>query len=282
MAVWNENPSGLLVPAFPSRIPMSSLPAGWQPPKPERRIYTHPGTRPSDPPAGSWSLRDLSDHIRGRANETARILIGVAVLRQRGCIWNYVVSNTGAVWQDWEGTSLESVRAHRAPCNPIIGNSNIPELAGTPAFRSALIEPLARTDFLPMVANHADSRFEKLGGATAFTNAVRFVAREQERGKPPNYDLFRHALVGVALPGYHSAWQAVTREVVDFINRETVSEIYGRTTDRNPRAPKHDIESVLEATYEFTRASGLIESSFIQQIPFHEECERFNDLESSK
>ena len=99
MSGWTPRPSGILIPSFSQRTPMSSLPAGWVSPKPDRRIYTHrPAPKPSDPPAGSWSLKDLHVHTEGRVNSTAQLLLGVAVLKQRGGIWNYVVSGTGAVW----------------------------------------------------------------------------------------------------------------------------------------------------------------------------------------
>src|ERR1700761_3381552 len=113
MAEWNTRPSGLLVPAVPqSRAPMSSVPAGWPSPKPKNRTFTRPGVRPANPAGGTWSIRDLHLHVQGRANATAEILIGVAVLKKVGAIWNYFVDATGAVWQDWEGSSNLSHRAH--------------------------------------------------------------------------------------------------------------------------------------------------------------------------
>ena len=94
-----------------------------------------------------------------------------------GAIWNYFVDTTGAVWQDWEGSTSyligtpSAVLPHHQP--------KIPNLAPAISLRDALIDPLARTDFLPIYANYADSRFEKFGGAESFATAVRVVAREQ-------------------------------------------------------------------------------------------------------
>ena len=63
MAEWKARPSGLLVPAVPQHnAPMSSVPAGWASPTPERRIFTRPGVGPAEPAGGSWSIRDL--HIQ--------------------------------------------------------------------------------------------------------------------------------------------------------------------------------------------------------------------------
>jgi len=280
MSDWKQRPSGLLVPAFPQRTPMSSLPAGWDPPKPERRIYTRQGPRPVDPVPGSWSTRDLHEHVRGRAEATARILLGTAVLKHRLSIWNYVVSWTGAVWQDWEGSSAESQRAHRAPCNPTIGNSNIPDLARGPGLRNALIEPLAKTDFLPMIANYADSRFESLGGAKTLADAVGFVAREQRRDKTVDYDLFHHAL-SVALGGYGRAYEAVFTEIRERLNREGPVQLQTRIDNHNPNAPTHNFEDALEAAYDLKRFTTSATSDLLHSIPFKAEVERLNDLASS-
>ena len=182
--------------------------------------------RPAEPAGGSWSIRDLHTHVEGRANATAEILIGVAVLKKVGAIWNYFVDTTGAVWQDWEGSNQLSHRAHRLPCNPIITNESIPDPVLTISLRDALIDPLARTDFLPIYANYADSRFEKSGGADSFATAVRVVAREQTRDRAIDYDLFRHAVLGVAQAGYSAAYENVGREVQNAMNDETVPEFF--------------------------------------------------------
>jgi len=257
---------------------MSSLPAGWLPPKPKNRIFVRKGPRPADPPPGSWSPQDLHIHVEGRAESTARILLGVAFLKQSACIWNYVVGCTGAVWQDWEGTSEDSVRAHRAPCNPIIGNSNIPDLAGTPALRDALIEPLAKTDFLPMVTNYADSRFESLGGAKSLADAVSVVVREQPRDKPVIYDLFKHALEGVALSGYRTACDMVFNEIRDRLNREGPIELQSRIDRHNPNAPTHNLEDALEAAYDLRHYTATASSGLLHAVKFKSEVDRLNSL----
>ena len=48
-------------------------------------------------------------------------------------------------------------------------------------------------------------------GKYSIATAVRLVVREQERNKPINYQLFRHALQGIALPGYKAAYEAVAK-----------------------------------------------------------------------
>ncbi|HWH61516.1 MAG TPA: hypothetical protein VN682_28090 [Terriglobales bacterium] len=283
MAEWKTRPSRLLVPAFPqSRLPMSSLPAGWPSPKPRRRIFTHPGVKPAEPAAGSWSIRDLHVHVKGRANATAEILIGVAILKRVGAIWNYFVDITGAVWQDWEGSSELSHRAHRVPCNPIITNCSIPDLAPTISLRNALIDPLARTDFLPIHANYADSRFEKFGGAESLATAVRVVAREQARDRTVDYDLFRHAVLAVAQAGYNAAYEQVGREVQNAMNSETVPEFFSRTDEHNPVAPKNNLESVQDAAYELLRFSKSTMPDLVNRAGFQAEVDRQTRLASGK
>jgi hypothetical protein len=220
--------------------------------------------------------------VKGRAEATAQILIGAAVLKQVGAIWNYVVHMTGAVWQDWEGSSDLSNRAHRVPCNPIIANRSIPDLAPTISFRNALIDPLARTDFLPIHANYADSRFEKLGGANSFTSAVRLVVREQARDKAVNYDLFRHAVLDVALAGYNAACQQVRREVQNAINNENVSEFASRRDRFNPIAPKHNIEAVQDAAYDLLRFSTTTTPDLLNREVFQAEADRQKRLASGR
>jgi hypothetical protein len=283
MPEWKQRPSGLLVPAFPqSRLPMSSLPAGWPSPKPKRRIFTHPGVKPAEPAGGSWSIRDLHVHVKGRASATAEILIGVAVLKSVGAIWNYFVDTTGAVWQDWEGSSELSHRAHRLPCNPIITNQNIPDLAPTVSLRNALIDPLARTDFLPIYANYADSRFEKLGGAHSFATAVRVIAREQPRNKAIDYELFRHAVLGVAQAGYNAAYEQVGHEVQNAMNSETATEFFSRTDEYNPVAPKDVLESVQDAAYDLLRFSKSTLPDLLNRAGFQAEVDRQMRLASGR
>jgi hypothetical protein len=284
MAEWKTRPSGLLVPLVPqSAPPMSSLPVGWPSPKPKGgRIFTHPGARPVEPPGGSWSPADLHIHVKGRADATAQILIGVAVLKQVGAIWNYVVDTTGAVWQDWEGSSDLSNRAHRLPCNPTIANRSIPDLAPTISLRNALIHPLAQTDFLPIHANYADSRFEKLGGANSFAAAVRLVAREQTRGKAADYDLFRQAVLGVAISGYNTAYQQVGHELQNTINNEDARTFASRRDRFNPIAPKHNIEAAQDAAYDLLRFSTTTTPDLLNREAFQSQANRQKRLASGR
>jgi hypothetical protein len=217
-------------------------------------------------------------HVKGRAEATALILIAAAILKQRGYIWNYVVASTGAVWQDWEGTSVESERAHRIPCNPIICNTNIPDLARSRSLRDALIDPLAQTDFLPKHANYADSRFEALGAADSLVAAVRFVIREQDREKPVSYDMFRHALLGMAIDGYKRAYEAVGSEILNFYTRETSKKFIKRVDEFNPRGKKDNIEAAQEAATDLARFTGTTTPSLLHAIPFEAEVRRITEL----
>jgi hypothetical protein len=276
---WNKTISGLLVPGFSSPAPMSSLPAGWPSSKPERRIFVKRGDRPIDPPPGSWSQRDLHVHVKGRADCTGLVLLGVAVLKQKGLIWNHVVSYTGAVWQDWEGSTPYSNRAHRVPCNPTITNRNIPDIAPTRGFQDALIEPLAKTDFLPKIANHCDSRFEALGAAAAFAAAIRLVTREQERDRPINFDLFHHALQGIALAGYKAAYEAVLLEASNYINEESGPELLERNENHSERRPKTNIETVQETAHDLLHYTSQ-SSTYLNPMAFKNEIARLDRLAS--
>lgn len=283
MSSWTQRPSGLVVPAFSQAEPMSSLPAGWVQPKPERRIYTHrPPPMPADPPPGSWSLKDLHYHVKGRADSTAQLLIGVAILKSRGCISNYVVSRTGAVWQDWKGNGDESNRAHRIPCNPTITNKNVPDIAEGLSLRDALIDALAATDYLPRLANHADSRFEVLGAADSLVSAIRFVIREQQVKVPVDYDVFRHGLIGVALSGYKAAYEKVCDEFVDRLNAESPEKLFTRIAGFRANAPTHNLEGALEAASDLRSYTAGDSSSFIHPVAFKKEAERLNDLASNR
>jgi hypothetical protein len=67
---------------------------------------------------------------------------------------------------------------------------------------------------------------------------VRLVVREQGRAKAVDYELFRHALLDIALAGYNAAYQQVRREVQNAINNEDVSAFVARRDGLNPIAPK--------------------------------------------
>src|SRR5262249_4133882 len=102
-------------------------------------------------------LRDLQTHLRGRAQATSEVAIGVAFLRSRGWIQETAaIAYTGAAYQDATGTP-EHPRAHRFPCNPKINIRNIPDIPprGAWGLREALKQPLAITDFVSAAVNYA-------------------------------------------------------------------------------------------------------------------------------
>jgi hypothetical protein len=237
-----------------------------------QRIYTGRAVAPNGIP-GSHSLADLATHVRGRADATAQVLIGVAYLKDAGSLWNDLVSHTGAVWQDLRGTP-ESPRAHRFPCNPTIGNRNIPDIPHSPALRDALIEPLAVTDFLPFHANHVDSTFERLGGADAAVAAVSFVVKQQPRGRGVDYDVFYHALVEIALRSYRAACRTAEQYFLDAVNSESVAEFLARTNDFNPKAPTDNIELVQDVASDLTRFTESIRPKALARPGFAAEVQR--------
>ena len=257
---------------------MTTLPAGWPSSKPDGRTITQPGASTAGELPGSWSPIYAYEHVQGRIDSTAQILLGVAVLKSKGHIWNYVVGHTGAVWQDRKGTTALSNRAHCVPCNPTITNQNIPDIAPTHGLRNALIAPLAKTDFLNKIVNHCDSRFEALGAADSFANAVRLTAREQERGKPVSYDLFFHALQGLAVAGYRAAYQRVYTEAMDALNGETSIGLQQRTEAYSVRRPKTNLEAIVETAEDLNIATAAVSTRFASQGGFDGEVTRLGAL----
>jgi hypothetical protein len=168
-------------------------------------------------------LRDLELHVRGRAQATAEVAIGVAFLRSQGWIQeSAVITYTGAAYQDATGTP-EHQRAHRFPCNPKINIWNLPEVPprGAWQLRDALKRPLAVTDFVPAAVNYADGVFERSGACETVVDMIEFIVAGQTNGRPLHVNLVRHALTHIALPGYQRAYELARRKILDEWSRAT-------------------------------------------------------------
>jgi hypothetical protein len=218
--------------------------------------------------------------VRGRAEATAAVLIGVALLKKLNLVSSFqTVDYTGAVWQDWVGNE-ENNRAHRFPCNPTIGRHNIPDIPKPPRLKEALIKPLAKTDFLDVVVNHVDSRFEALGGKESAIAAVRFVVKEQGEGKPVNRDVIHYAAVNIAKAGYVRACAAVQAEVRTRINREGFVGMMKRNEKfkDKPLAPTGNLEAVGDVIYDYAGYTALCEPILLRAGLLAEEAKRLESF----
>ena len=217
------------------------------------------GVGPAPQRPRGWNSDELHTHIRGRAEATVQILIGVAALRSLNLLPGYnVVSVTGAQWQDWRGTR-DQPRAHRFPCNPQIAGRHLPDYAANPSsLRQRLLEVLAVTDFLPLHVNHADRLFEKHGGIETARQAVEEVASRQKPGVTVTHSIVEIAWRQTVLPGYIRAWDAVERQLQDDVNKENVAQFRERISRSRPLAPTDTIETVMDVAYDAKRSTMLV------------------------
>jgi hypothetical protein len=280
MGSWHVRPSGLLVPSGFGTNPKDGPGMGWGlPTTPNRRTFVGRGPAPN-PDTRGWNQPELHEHVRGRAEATVAVLTGVAVLKKLDMVWGFqTVHSTGAVWQDWSGNE-QNARAHRFPCNPTIGSHNIPDIPKSYRLKDALIQPLAKTDFLDLMVNHVDSRFEALGGREAAVAAVRFVLREQGQGKAVSRDVIHFAATNIAKAGYEKACSAVQAEVRQRINNENFIKLSERTqySKDKPLAPTGNLEGVEDVIYDYAGYTALCQPRLLNAGLLAEEAKRLESL----
>ena len=215
MAGWKLNEFGLLVPdgQYTSGPPVGLsrlrkvLGSRFMFDKP-RREKTPGGARP---PANlqfdSLDFRNIEPHVRGRGEESVRVLVGVAFLRSKGMIGRDAqVSYAGARYQRGTGNQ-DYDAAHQFPCTPTINSFPLPSFAPHGRLRGALVQPLAITDYLPKMFNYADRLFESSGGCDAVIEPIRMIMHDQKQGEPVHDKLVQHATWIELLPGYITAYQ---------------------------------------------------------------------------
>lgn len=249
-------------------------------PKPRKpgRIFVGKGPAPNF--AGEWNLDRFCTHIRGRADATTEVLIGTAVLKRLGMIQGQeAVAGTGAVWQDWKGTN-EYRRAHRFPCNPTIGNRNIPDIPGSRKLKDALIEPLAVTDFLTFEVNYADCLFEDFGGVASAVEAVRYVAKEQGRGEPVSQAVIEHGVLNVALPGYQRAYELAAAELLSRVNQEDMLKMHARSAKHmdKPLSPTLNLEAIQDLVYDLSRFTMIVQPRRLMPVAVRQMADRLEAL----
>lgn len=242
------------------------------------RIFTGKGPAPNS--SGEWNLDRFCAHIRGRADATTEVLIGVAVLKKLGSVFaNQAVAYSGAVYQDWRGTKMHP-RAHRFPCNPTIGGQNLPDIRPKPKLEEALIEPLAITDFLTFEVNYVDERFEALGGKDAAVDAVQYVLLHQPQGQSVNIPMITHAVLNIALAGYQRAYALIESELVSRVNQENLKKMLERSANSKvkQRSPTLIIESIQEAAYDMHRFTNILQPTRLLPAGIQQYAQKLEQL----
>ena len=168
------------------------------------------GTEKAPETLDSWQPLDperLKDHIMGRAEESVKVLVGIAVLRSLDWVKREPeVACRGAQYQTGQGSGPYEA-AHRFPGDPTIDCWSVPHYSKSRVLAAELERPLRETDYLPKYVNLADKRFENSGGKNAVVEPIRFVLYEQKPGQPPDPVLLRHALLNMMLPAYKRAYR---------------------------------------------------------------------------
>ena len=174
----------------------------------------------AQPPArlqmDSLDFRNVEQHVRGRAEESVRVLVGVAFLRSIGRLSrDGAVSFTGARYQRGSGNEA-FVAAHQFPCTPTVNSFPLPHFAPVGRLRNALAEPLGVTTYLPTLFNYADRLFETSGGCDAVVDPIRMILHDQKEGQPVHVTLVQHAawfnLFPNYLNAYHTAYQLASAD----------------------------------------------------------------------
>jgi hypothetical protein len=231
------------------------------------------------PPAANdlsvWDLHSLEQHVRGRGEESVRVLLGVAFLRKAGLVGrDDVVGYTGAEFQrgQAQGSRGVYVAAHRLPCNATIRNWGLPHFADSPGLRRALELPLEKTDYLPKLVNYADRLFERSGACEALAAAVGFVLHEQKPDKDVNVNMIRHATIFELFNGKNGYLRAYEMALdlarantngIDLLDPATlahVSEMWSSQSDdenvRNSRKSMDLVEFALSHSIDVMASGG--------------------------
>ena len=231
-----------------------------------KREFTGVGPRPRRPEG--WNPDELHEHVRGRAEATVKVMIAVAALRSLDRLPGGVaVSVTGARWQDWRGTR-DQPRAHRFPCNPLIGGRDLLSYAlNLKRLSEFLQNTLASTDALPFHVNYADRLFEELGGVEASRKGIEAVASRQKLGKPVHHAVVQTAWRQTVWVDYQRAWESVESKLQDRINRESATNFLERVAGFRRNAPTDSIETVMDVAYDAKRSTELVSSPAPLSLP---------------
>jgi hypothetical protein len=215
MAGWKLNEFGLLVPDTPytngppvglSRL-RKVLGSKFLLAKPRREKTPADAKPPARLQFDSLDFRYIEPHLRGRGEESVRVLVGVAFLRSKGMIGrDAAVDYAGARYQSGTGNQ-DFDAAHQFPCTPLINSFPLPTFAPHGRLRDALVRPLAVTDYLPKLFNYADRLFESSGGCEAVVKPIQFILHDQKEGQPVHDKLVQHATWYNLIPSYLEAYR---------------------------------------------------------------------------
>ena len=215
MASWKLNEFGLLVPDGPytygppvglNRL-RKVLGSKFMLDKPRREKTPGATSPPPNLQFDSLDFRNIEPHVRGRGEESVRVLVGVAFLRSKGLIGrDAAVNYAGARYQRGTGNQ-DFDAAHQFPCTPTINSFPLPSFAPYGRLRDALVRPLAITDYLPKLFNYADRLFESSGGCDAVIEPIRLIMHDQKQGQPVHDKLVQHAAWFKLFPNYLKAYQ---------------------------------------------------------------------------
>jgi len=249
VAEWKQNDWGLWVPegsweSGPRTTSINDFRSLFKKLKSEKKyLLAKPGRKtvrgPEEAPkALKWSdleFTKLKAHVLGRAEESVKVLVGVAFLRSLDWVpRDPEVGYRGAQYQRGRGSRGLYGADHRFPCDPTINSWSIPHYSNrsnSRALAEALKEPLRKTDLLPKPFNYADELFEFAGGKEAVVEPIRFVLHDQKPGVPPNAVLLRHAILNMLLPGFEQAHRdalaaAEADEVgIDLLNPDAIEQM---------------------------------------------------------
>ena len=212
---WKLNEFGLLVPDTPytngppvglNRL-RKVLGSKYLFDKPRREMLPGGAKPPAFLPIDALDMRNVEPHIRGRCEESVRVLVGVAVLRSKGLLpRDGTVSYSGARYQRGSGNENYDA-AHQFPCTPSVNSFPVPHFAPAGRLRDALALPLGVTTYVPKLFNYADRLFESSGGCDAVVEPIRMIMHDQKEGQPVHVTLVQHAAWYDLLPDYIKAYR---------------------------------------------------------------------------
>jgi len=254
MARWKLNEFGLLVPDDPytygppvglNRL-RKVLGSRLMLDKPNREKTPATTKPPANLQFDSLDFRNIEPHVRGRGEESVRVLVGVAFLRSKGLIGRDArVNYAGARYQHGAGNQNFDA-AHQFPCTPTINSFPLPSFAPHGRLREALVRPLAITDYLPKLFNYADRLFESSGGCDAVIEPIQLIMHDQKQDQPVHDKLVHHATWLMLLPNYLKAYQMAHKlasadqqgidlldpAAIDRMNEDALSTTQGLDTSR--------------------------------------------------
>jgi hypothetical protein len=267
MAGWKLNEFGLLVPETPYTYGPPLGLSRLRKVLGRRFLFDKPRrekTAGAAPPPGrllfdSLDFRHIEPHVRGRGEESVRVLVGAAFLRSKGMIErDAAVGYAGARYQSGTGNKSYDA-AHQFPCTPTINSFPLPTSAPHGRLRDALVRPLAVTDYLPKLFNYADRLFESIGGCNAVVESIRHIIHDQKEGQPVYDKLIQHTTWYELLPNYVTAYRqaqkaaSADKEGIDLLDPAAIDRLneaaLSTQPDMDPSKPTQNMAMVADVLW---------------------------------